>query len=161
MKEEVRFQITQSLNKHAQNPGGISGKVRLVDCAKIARAIGIQVDEDIQECKEGKQLATTLVDNILLLDTDTDSTAKVKDMMLPLQSSKMWQTWAKHDKEQYRHIHRGSSGIEQYNSEKEKEKIAIREKQLKLAHPPSPVMKLFISTLLQHKMVSETTSFTG
>ena len=33
---------------------------------------------------------------------------------------------------------------------KEKEKIVIRRKQLKQANSPTPVMKLFILTLLQH-----------
>ena len=152
IKNEICRQITQKLDQHTQCAGVVSKQFKsLTDCAKIARMIGILVDEDIEDCKEGKKLATALVAEITSLDTDLVSTASVKDRMLPLQGPKLWHTWAKHDKEQHRHINRGSRGIEQYNSEKETEKIAIRRKQLKQANPPTPVMRLFILTLLQHK----------
>lgn len=51
------------------------------------------VDENIQECKEGKQLATILIAKITSLDTDPDSTGSVKEMMLPLQGPKLWHQW--------------------------------------------------------------------
>jgi len=85
------------------------------------------------------------------MDTNPESTANVKQRMLPLQGPNMWQAWAKHDKEQHRHINRGSREIEQYNSEKEKDKVTVRRKQIKLANPPTSVMELLITTLLQHK----------
>jgi len=151
IKCEIRDHITQKLNECLQSSGEIPEQLRLTDCAEIARTVGIHVDEDIQECKEGNQLAQTLIAEITSLDTDPDSTASVKDKMLPLQSPKLWHEWAKHDKEQHRHIYRGSRGIEQYISQKEKDKVAIRRKQLKLADHPTPVMKSFILTLLQHK----------
>ena len=152
IKNEIRRQITQKLDQHTQSTGVVSKQfISLTDCAKIARKVGILVDEDNEDCKEGQKLATALVAQIISLDKNPDSTASVKNGMLPLQGPKLWHMWAKHDKEQHRHINRGSRGIEQYNSEKEKEKIAIRRKQLKQANPPTPVMRLFILTLLQHK----------
>ena len=150
IRREIRCQITQKLRQHAKHSGEVS-ELKLTDCAEIARKLGIHVDEDIQECKEGKQLAIDLVAEITSLDTDPDSTASVKDRILPLQSPKLWHTWAKHDKEQHRHLNRGSSSIKQYNSEKETEKMAIRRLQLELADPPTTVTKLFISTLVKHK----------
>ena len=151
IKNEIRGQIKKKLNECEHISGGVAKQLRLTDCGEIAKKTGILVDEDIQECKEGKQLAIELVEKILLLDTDPDSTASAKDRMLPLQGPKLWHVWAKHDKEQHRHLNRGSKGIEQYNSEKEKEKIAIRRKQLGHANLPTPIMKLFIVTLLQQK----------
>ena len=151
IKCEIRDHITQKINECLQSSDEIPEQLRLTDCAEIAKTVGIHVDEDIQECKEGKQLAQTLIAEITSLDTDPDSTASVKDKMLPLQSPKLWHEWAKHDKEQHRHINRGSRGIEQYISQKEKDKVAVRRKQLKLADHPTPVMTSFILTLLQHK----------
>ena len=151
IKNEIRCQIRHKLDQHAQHPREDPRQLRLTDCAEVARKIGIYVDEDIQECEEGKQLATNLLAEITALDTDPESTARVKDRMLPLQGPTMWHAWAKHDKEQHRHFYRGSRGIEQYISEKEKAKIAIRRKQFKHANPPTSVMRLFIVTLLHHK----------
>ena len=148
IKNEIRHQIMQKLD---QLLAGDSKHLRLTDCAEIARNIGIDVDEHVQECKEGKQLATALVAKITALDTDPDSTARVKDKMLPLQGPTMWHEWAKQDKEQHRHLNRGSRGIEQYNSEKEKGKLAIRRKQFKWTNSTTPVMQLFMQVLLQHK----------
>ena len=146
IRDEIRSQIIQKLHECRA-----SGPLSLTYCAEIARKIGICVDEDVHDCQKGKQLATVLVAEIKSLDTDPDSTASTKERMLPLQGPNMWQAWAKHDKEQHRHIYRGSRGIEQYNSEKEKDKVAVRMKQFKLADPPTSIMELFITTLLQHK----------
>ena len=151
IKSEICCQITWKLDQHAQHPEKVSEQLRLTECAGTARRIGIYVDEDNENCKKGKQLAIVLVTKIRSLDTVPDSTASVKKRMLPLQSPELWHEWAKHDKEQHRHINRGSRGIEQYNSEKEKEKIAIRREQFKQADPPTPVMRLFILSLLQYK----------
>ena len=120
----ICHQITHKLDQFTQHPGVVSEHLKLADCAESARMIGIHVDEDVQECKEGKRLATALVAKITSLDTNPDSTTMVKDRMLPLQGPNLWQAWTEHDKEQHRHINRGSRSIEQYNSEKEKEKIA-------------------------------------
>ena len=146
IRDEIHSQIIQKLHECRA-----SGPLSLTYCAEIARKIGICVDEDVHDCQKGKQLATVLVAEIKSLDTNLDSTAHVKDRILPLQGPRLWQAWAKHDKEQHRHIYKGSRGIEQYNSEKEKYKITVRMKQFKLADPPTSVMELFITTLLQHK----------
>ena len=111
IKNTIHHQITHKLDQFTQHPGVVSGQLKLADCAKIARTIGIHVDEDIQACKEGKQLATILVEQITSLDTDPDSTASAKDKMLPLQSPKLWHTWAKHDKEQHRHLNNWHSTV--------------------------------------------------
>ena len=86
IKNTIRYQITHKLDQFTQHPGVVSGQLRLAYCAMIARMMGINVDEDIQECEEGKQLAVTLVVQIISLDTDPDSTASAEDKMLPLQS---------------------------------------------------------------------------
>ena len=94
IKNTICHQITHKLDQFAQHPGVVSEQLKLADCAEIARMMEINVDEDIQECKEGKQLATTLVAKITSLDTDPDScsTARVKDRMLPLQGPDMDRT---------------------------------------------------------------------
>ena len=148
IKNEVRRQIMRRLDQHS---AGDSKQLRLTDCAEIARKIGIDVDEHVQECKQGKQLATDLVAEITSLDTDSNASGSVKEKMLPLQGPTMWHEWAKQDKEQHRHLKRGSKGVDQYNSEKEMGKLAIRRKQFERTNSTTPVMKLFIQVLLQHK----------
>ena len=148
IKKEICHRITKKLDECGKQS---TEQLKLTDCAEIARMIGIHVDEDIQGCKEGKRIATTLVAEIISLDTDPDSTASVKLKLLPLQGSELWHAWAKHDKEQHRHLNRGARGIEQYKSQKEIEKINVRRKQLQLADPPTTSMKLFMSILLQHE----------
>jgi len=151
IKNEIRHQIIYRYRLY-QHSAGDSKQLSLTDCAEIARKIGIDIDEHVQECKEGKQLAAHLVREITSLDySDSNAPGSVKDRMLPLQGLTMWHEWAKQDKEQHRHLNRGSKGIEQYISEKEMGKLAIRRKQFKWTDSTTPVMKLFVHVLLEYK----------
>ena len=118
----------------------------ITDCAKVARELeGIAIDEDDPQCVQGEQLANNIKVKLAELEKSD------KDSVLPLQSRKLWHEWAMHDKERHRHLNKGSKGIEQYNSMKEDDKLMIRQQQLSIAESPSPIMKAFLSTLIQLK----------
>ena len=139
IKVSVRDQINKKLTCSQQ-------EFRTIEhCARIARANGIDVDEDDPDCVQGRALASEIQDALAKLPTSD------KDTVLPLQSRKLWHEWARHDKERHRHINKGAKRIEQYNSEKDNEKFLIRKKQLSVAESPSPVMKTFILNLLKCK----------
>ena len=118
----------------------------ITDCAKVARELeGIAIDEDDPQCVQGEQLAHNIKVKLAELQKSD------KDTVLPLQSRKLWHEWAWHDKERHRHVNKGSKGIEQYNSMKEDDKLRIRMIQLSIAESPSPIMKAFLSNLIQLK----------
>ena len=119
----------------------------LKTCSEIARQIGIHVDEDDPECCAGQQLAQNIMKEI----NRVRSSNNVKDIMLPLQSQALWHEWSKCNKEQHRRLHKGDKPVVNYNGEMEDKKEEIRKQQLLKTDPPTPVMKLFLSYLLQHK----------
>ena len=143
IKKSLREQINLRLSTRQMT------FMTITDCAKVAREltckVGIVIDEDNPQCVQGKKLA----DNIKVKLDELQKSDK--DTVLPLQSRKMWHEWAMHDKERHRHVNKGSKGIEQYNSMKEDDKHMIRVLQLSIAESPSPIMKAFLSTLIQLK----------
>ena len=138
IKASVRDQINKKLSSQDEFR-------TIEDCARIARANGINVDEDDPDCVQGRALANEIQDALAKLPTSD------KNALLPLQGQTLWHKWAMHDKELHRHVHKGNKGIEQYNSQKENDKFFIRRQQLSKAKSPSPVMKIFLSNLLTHK----------
>ena len=131
----------------------------VADCYLIARETGICVDEDIESSKIGKQYAETVMEKVQLVDVN-----EVKDKMLPLQGPSLWHQWAKHDKEQYRHVERKAANvtgketsfaekqaisITEYNEQKDKQKMEIRKNQLSKCTTLTPVMHCFIKCLLE------------
>ncbi|KAG2468870.1 GVIN1 GTPase, partial [Polypterus senegalus] len=110
-------------------------------CSDIALRHGFEVDEESQNCKEGKALADKLgkiLRNKKLLER--------KEAFLPLQGY-LWHKWCQKDKELYRLKQKGSKSIEQYRSDIETEKKKIREDQLKRALPLNALMTSLIKIL--------------
>ncbi len=138
IKTSVREQINAKLHSYRRE------FTTAVTCAKIAHDLKIKVDEDDPECAQGKKLAHDM--ERMLADLESSD----KDSVLPLQSRKLWHEWAMHDKERHRHINKGAKGIEQYNAEKQYDKLMIRMQQLSIAENPTPVMKAFLCNLIQH-----------
>ena len=115
--------------------------------SEVARQIGICVDEDDPECCAGHQLAENIMNEI----GQVRSSTSVKDKMLPLQSQALWHEWSKYNKERHRRLQKGDKITAEYDRDMDDKKDEIREKQLLKTDPPTPVMKLFLSYLLQHK----------
>lgn len=138
IKISVREQINKKLS-HSQQ-----GFRTIEDCAEVARANGIDVDEDVPECVQGREMANKIQEALHKLQ------ASDKDTVLPLQGQKLWYKWAEHDKELHRHVNMGNKKLDQYNLEKEDDKLKIRTQQLSKAESPSPVMESFLSDLLEH-----------
>ena len=141
IKKAIRSKINHNLSELCFNK-------KLSDYPEIAHMqdIEINVDEDDSECVQGRKLASEIQHKI----TESSFKGKSKDDILPLQGRKLWQEWARHDKEQHRHLERGSKGVEQHNSEKEDEKRRIRTTQLLRVERGKLVIHTFVLHLLNH-----------
>ncbi|XP_030044337.1 interferon-induced very large GTPase 1-like [Microcaecilia unicolor] len=114
---------------------------RLDRCVDIASKYAFIIDENDEDCKEGKNTAETLLS--LLKEN------KISDMkrnLLPLQGE-LWHKWCKKDKELTRLLQKGNKSIEQYRSDIESEKRAIRNDQLKKAFPLNDLMRSLLEIL--------------
>ncbi len=114
----------------------------LEECCKIKEK-GISVDEESDLFEKGQTLAYGVMSTIKA------KSPSVKEMIVPSQSTRLWQTWAAEDKELYRQAHRGNATAEQYTAKIESEKAAIRRKQLKHLNVLTPTLKIFIESLLK------------
>ena len=104
----------------------------------------IKIDEGNESFKRGLELSTLLQGL-----KHTDKTIGVKQAMLPLQSGKLWQKWAKLDKEKHRQLERGPHASPyEYAIRIENQQQAIRSDQLQHVDHLTPVMKSFLITLL-------------
>ena len=93
-----------------------------------------------------------LANEILSLLSNTNykkHSGNIKDAMLPLQGESLWKTWAMRDKESFRHVYRGNRTVNDYSATISQEKNDIRQEQLKHVIALTPVMELFISSLLK------------
>ena len=139
IRNEVRKQMVSKLSTSTQEH-----HKKLSKCVEIARSFGIQIDEDDEGCKDGEKLAKEVMQQIWLLSAHE---AKLK--MLPLQGPDLWHKWASLDKEFYRQLARNKS-IDVYSKDMETKKKAVRQNQFNFTVKPTPVMKTFLSNLLNH-----------
>ncbi|XP_030051402.1 interferon-induced very large GTPase 1-like [Microcaecilia unicolor] len=114
---------------------------RLDRCVDIASKYAFIIDENDEDCKEGKKIADTLL-NLLKENKISD----MKRNLLPLQGE-LWHKWCKKDKELTRLLQKGNKSIEQYRSDIESEKRAIRNDQLKKAFPLNDLMRSLLEIL--------------
>ncbi|XP_078518176.1 interferon-induced very large GTPase 1-like [Lissotriton helveticus] len=119
-------------------------KCTVDEWASVAQQHGFLVDEDTEECSEGRALAKTLM--CLLDDTKVGD---VKEQLLPLQGS-LWHRWCEKDKELTRLRHKGNRSIEEHVSDIESEKNAIRKAQVERAYPLNDLMMSLITILQSH-----------
>ncbi len=112
----------------------------LEDCCKIKEK-GISIDEESDLFEKGRTLAYEVMSTIKAKSS--------KEMIVPLQSKRLWQAWAVHDKELYRQAHRGNATVEQYTANIESNKAAIRREQLKHINVLTPTLRIFIESLLK------------
>ncbi|KAL9862902.1 interferon-induced very large GTPase 1-like isoform 1-T2 [Geothlypis trichas] len=110
-------------------------------CMDKARQHGFIVDADQPACVTAKAKAKELVELL-----KKEKLSEIKSQLLPLQG-KLWYQWCQKDKELTRLQEKGNKSIEHHRSQIEKEKKAIRKKQLDKAFPLNPLMNLFLSFL--------------
>ena len=133
IKHDIRGEILLRLN-HSKT----KDYRKLTDFGAIAREMQIQVDEDNEECKNGKSLAEEVMINIKSV-----SLTEAKSKMLPIQGPDLWQKWAELNKESYRKLDVGDSlSIDTRKKE-------IRQSQNILSQKPTTVMKVFLYNLLE------------
>ena len=122
--------------------------VSIANCIDIAHKHVIEVDEDEGDCMLGRKAVFQMKQTI-----DKVEFTKIKNKFLPLQGPEMWQKWAEHEKEYYRHKERKSLSPMEYKIIKEHEKDKIRFLQLKYINSTniSPLIKAFLQNLLQFK----------
>ena len=128
---QIRSDIRKIIGEKLRSSSQMDYK-RLNECMKTALSCGILTDEDDKEIKDGKKLAEAVMQHIMSNYTKLE--------IFPLQGPDFWQKWATLDKESHR----------QHKGDTEAKMKAIRQIQLNLTVKPTPVMKTFLSNLLNH-----------
>ncbi|XP_063804294.1 interferon-induced very large GTPase 1-like [Pseudophryne corroboree] len=128
LKNQNEAKVLEELTKSLRRLLASSAKsCSLEACAITGRQCEFLVDEDSEECVEGKHHAQTMLS--LLKQNDL---MKSKEELLPL-SGHLWHSWCKIDKELTRLQNKMNQSIEQHCSKIEAEKTLIRETQLEKA----------------------------
>uniref|UniRef100_A0A8C4TNY9 VLIG-type G domain-containing protein n=1 Tax=Falco tinnunculus TaxID=100819 RepID=A0A8C4TNY9_FALTI len=110
-------------------------------CLDKARKYGFLVDQDTDACVTAKEKAKELVKLL-----KQEKLSEIKSHLLPLQG-KLWYMWCKKDKELTRLQEKRNKSIEHHRSQIEREKSAIRRKQLAKAFPLNQLMKSVLGFL--------------
>ena len=141
IRSQIRKEMVAKLQTSARNHCK-----SLSTCIESARAIGISIDEDDIGCGEGMKLACKVMEQVKSV-----SGIEAKFEMLPLQGPKLWHKWAMHDKESYRHLAKNRAAtIDKYNVKLNNNKKSVRQNQFHFTKHTTPVMKEFLTGLLDH-----------
>ena len=140
-EDEIRSSIQKFISEKISTTDP-SQFLAISECATVAREIGMTVDEDNADCKEGYAIAN---DMIQMLNSVRATDAKTQ--MLPLQGPELWQKWAKHDKENFQNSTKGNAAVAYYNKSVEDGKKEIRQKQWDHVQQLSPLTKKFTTSL--------------
>ena len=149
LKDENEDEIKSHIQKMISTKIGsanFSQFIAISECAAIAQKIGIRVDEDNAECREGKILAN---DMMQILNRLPATEAKVQ--MLPLQGPDLWHKWAKHDKENFQKPNKENVTVAYFNQSVEVKKKEVRMKQRHRMGELTPLINYFINILLSDK----------
>ncbi|XP_077308018.1 LOW QUALITY PROTEIN: interferon-induced very large GTPase 1-like [Lithobates pipiens] len=142
IKNRNEAELVQQISKTIQSLLAISKERFSLDtCASIAKKHGFIVDEDKEQCKQGREQADVLLS---LLKEKNVST--MKEAFLPLQGD-LWKNWCKKDKEVTRLKQNSNMSIEQQRSNIESKKQDIRNTQLRRAFPLNDFMRTFLHIL--------------
>ena len=137
----TRDVVKRTLVKKLQNTT-TNTFMTISDCAMEAKKLGINIDENNEECIKGLSLADDIMKNI----NDSDKiVSKVK--IVPLQGSDLWQEWARCDKEYRRHLERQKENFTDYNDKIDQKKSNIRKQQLHKSQHLSPAMNRFVNNI--------------
>ena len=141
-EDEVKSHIQKIISKKMSKPHPFAFKA-ISECSTIAHEIGIRIDEDNIDCKEGKILANDMIK--VLNDVVPASDAKAR--MLPLQGPELWHKWAKYEKESFQKPNKEKVTVPFFNKTVEDKKIKIRQKQRDHTKKLTPLMHLFTNSL--------------
>ncbi|XP_047439755.1 interferon-induced very large GTPase 1-like isoform X2 [Mugil cephalus] len=112
-------------------------KLQIEQMADIAHEFGILVDEDVPECKSGKNNADAITEEI-------QDALKYKEEQLPLQGD-IWKELTCLEKEEFRLRNAGSKNIEEYKGDLQMQKRELRQKQN--SYDMSNAMTCFINAI--------------
>ena len=142
LTEEIISSIKRCLSSPSKRPS-------LAACMEIARKNQFTIDEDNEQCMEGKEQAEHMMS---LLNGDNrkeeEEVITLKGRHLPLQGE-LWEMWCRKDKQQYRLHSTGERCREMVVSDIRSEKRAIRLEQLTKAFQLSGFIKSFLQCLHQ------------
>jgi hypothetical protein len=124
-------------------PDNFETKMSLEGHTDEAKKVGIEIDEENEVCKEGKEAAEEFIDMIKKHEKTV-----LKKNVLPLQGT-FWQKWAKQDKEETRKRGVGETSHSEYSAKISAEKIKLRKEQLE--NGLSEEIKLFRDNILKFK----------
>ncbi|CAI5669309.1 unnamed protein product [Oreochromis niloticus] len=110
-------------------------KMKIEEMVDVAHELGILVDEDAPECQTAKK-------NTEAITAEIQDIHKYKEDQLPRQGQ-IWKTLTSLEKEEFRLRNVGSKNIEDYKSDRQKEKEELRQKQN--SYDMSTAMKNFIT----------------
>ena len=133
---DIRDEILLRLNPSRQNH-----HKKLTDYVIIAREMQILVDEDNEQCKNGKLLAEEVINDIKSV---SPTQAKLK--LLPIQGPNLWQKWAMLNKESYRKLDPRRTNFKNVDTKKKE----IRRDQNDLSITPTRAFSIFLRNLLKH-----------
>ncbi|XP_061074802.1 interferon-induced very large GTPase 1-like [Conger conger] len=143
LTEEIISSIKQCLSTKSERPS-------LAACVEIAKKKQIRIDEDNEQCKEGKEQAQHMMS--LLKGEKREGRKELEELMnlkgrhLPLQGE-LWENWCRKDKQEYRLQSTDERSSEMVLSDIRSEKQAIRVEQLNKAFQLSGFMRSFLQCL--------------
>ena len=144
--DEIRTEIRDYMLTKLSLPA-VENCKRLIDCIDIAHKLQINVDEDDEECMSGRDLAQNMMKKVKSVDI-----TKAKAEMLPLQGPSLWHTWAKLDKESFRHVSKEEgTDMKSYSKQMDTKKETIRRRQCQLSENSTLIMKDFLANISKHK----------
>ena len=140
IKSHIQAMISQKIqviiSQKNSNPFQFSS---ISECKTLAQKIGISIDEEDMDCKNGYESAIQMLNSI----PDVDAKAQ----MLPLQGPELWHKWAKYDKESFQKPTEGNVTIAYFNKTVHENKREIRLKQMDHVKRLTPLMKCFTNSL--------------
>ncbi len=138
IKEAIRLRVKAQLSE-------LNSSQCIEDLCHQARGSSIELDEDSVAHQQGSVHANQIIHMI----SNEEQKACVRDITLPLRGEHLWKAWAHYEKELHRHIKKGNETIYEYSAKIEREQDKIRNSQLEHVHTLTPLMKLFITSLVE------------
>ena len=146
LSKSIRKKVKKELKKS-------SCHYPLADLKDLTHSCCINIDEDMDDCVKGTDLAKRIFDMV----------KTPRQVLLPLQSDDLWTKWAKLDKEQYRQKKRDISSMKsveggwqylqipmnmhEYSEWLQTQKLEIRKRQFDLAREKNTFMSSFVNIL--------------
>ncbi len=139
IKEAIRLRINAKVSE-------LNSSQCIEDLCHQARGSSIELDEDSVAHQQGSVHANQIIIHMI---SNEEQKACVRDIRLPLQGEHLWKAWACHEKELHQLMKRGNETVYDYSAKIGREQDKIRNSQLEHVHTLTPLMKLFITSLIE------------